>query len=200
VDQLRAWLLNRRNSFGDERLPWYEWFVIELGLNTGLRVAEMTDLVCGDMQFREELSRVIVQHGKGDKYREVNINRSFQNSVQEFLEWKRRVGQPTNPESPLLLSYKTGRKYVPRALQVAFKRCLKGAGITSHHSIHSTRHSYASLLYKSSNFNLRLVQKQLGHSSPVTTQVYANVFAPEIEKAVENLFSQNSNTSPPNGL
>ena len=38
-----------------------------------------------------------------------------------------------------------------------------------------------------SGYNLRLVQKQLGHSSPSITQVYADVMNTDVEKALKNL-------------
>ena len=49
------------------------------------------------------------------------------------------------------------------------------------------RHTYATLLYKSSGNNLRLVQQQLGHSSVQTTTVYANVMNEDVEKADNQL-------------
>lgn len=184
---MRSWLTGRRNASGDNRKAWLEWFIVELGLNTGLRVAEMSDLHCSDIKLRDELSTVVVRNGKGGKFREVRINLSFQKAIKDYLAWKKRIGETIAQGSYLLQSPRNGARYSTRSLQFAFKRCLEYAGISTTYSIHNLRHTYASLLYSSSNYNLRLVQKQLGHSSPNTTQVYANVFSPEIEKAVDKL-------------
>ena len=54
-------------------------------------------------------------------------------------------------------------------------------------SIHSLRHTYAVRLYKASGYNLRLVQKHLGHSSVTTTQVYADVLDADVDQALANL-------------
>jgi site-specific recombinase XerD len=43
------------------------------------------------------------------------------------------------------------------------------------------------MLYRASNYNLRLVQKQLGHRSIQTTQIYADVLDEDAVAAVENL-------------
>ena len=75
-----------------------------------------------------------------------------------------------------------------RAIQKAFKRCARRAGLLSHYSIHCLRHTYACFLLKASNWNLRLVQKQLGHSKITTTQIYADVMMPEIKKALDKLY------------
>jgi len=75
-----------------------------------------------------------------------------------------------------------------RGMQKIFKRCAERAGLYSAYSIHCLRHSYACFLLKASNWNLRLVQKQLGHSRITTTQVYADVMMPDIKKALDRLY------------
>ncbi|TFB12615.1 hypothetical protein E3V33_05110 [Candidatus Marinimicrobia bacterium MT.SAG.4] len=60
---------------------------------------------------------------------------------------------------------------------------------SAHYSIHSLRHTYATNLYKASGYNLRLVQRQLGHSSPTVTQVYADVMDSDVEEALRNMES-----------
>lgn len=78
------------------------------------------------------------------------------------------------------------------AIQKVVKKWMKEAGLPSHFSVHSLRHTYATRLYKASNHNLRLVQKQLGHSSVQTTQVYADVTDTDVEAAVEQLGEEES--------
>ncbi len=75
----------------------------------------------------------------------------------------------------------------PSAIQKVFKRYAKRAGLPPRYSIHSLRHTYATILYKASGYNLRLVQQQLGHSSPNTTAVYASVVNADLEEAVERM-------------
>lgn len=188
VRKLRSWVKKRREKNNRKRLAWFEWFLVELGLNTGLRVFEMADLECGDIRIRNELSCIFVRKGKGGKSREVIINSEFCKSLQDYLNWKNENGEGIGFDDFIFYSPKSKGKYSTRGLQLAFKRCLKKAGIPLFHSIHHTRHTYASLLLVSSKNNIRLVQKQLGHSSIVTTQVYANLFSQEINKAVEKLF------------
>jgi len=74
-----------------------------------------------------------------------------------------------------------------RGIGKVFKRSAERAGLSAHFSIHCLRHTYACLLYKASGNDLRLVQKQLGHSSSRITEVYADVMAPDVSKAVEKL-------------
>lgn len=188
VKKLRKFVKNNRDKNKNKRLPWFEWFINELGLNTGLRVFEMINLTCGDIVIRSELSYVFVRDGKCGKSRQVRINKEFCSSVQEYLNWKQRNNEGVNPNDVLILSPKTKSRYSTRGLQKAFKRCLVKAGIPDYHSIHHLRHTFASLLLVASNNNMPLVQKQLGHSSIQTTQVYTNLFKQEIQQAIERLF------------
>jgi site-specific recombinase XerC len=87
-----------------------------------------------------------------------------------------------------LASSNTGKHFTTRAIQKAFKRCAERAGLPARYSIHCLRHTYACFLLKASNWNIRLVQKQLGHSRIETTQVYADVMLPDIKNALEKLY------------
>ena len=163
-------------------------FVVHLGLSTGLRVMEIAALNCGDLDIDNFVPSLIVRNGKGCKKRRVFFSQSFKEHCKEYLAWKQKIGEPVEPDQPLLLSTKTGRHLTTRALQKAFKRCARKADLSSHFSIHCLRHSHACFLLKASNWNLRLVQKQLGHSSITITQIYADVMLPDIRKAMNNLF------------
>jgi site-specific recombinase XerD len=179
ISKLRKWVKKCKDK--------KDWIIIELLLNTGIRVQELADLKCGDLFFRDELSAVVVRHGKGDKQREVLISRTFQDEAKEYIKSKEVNKEKIGPDDVLLYSPRSKGKYTTRALQLRFKRILKGAGVSTSHSIHHLRHTYASLLLSSSNNNLPLVQKQLGHSSVTTTQVYTKVFKDDARAAVENL-------------
>lgn len=164
-----------------------DWFLIELGLFCGLRVSEMANLKVGCLSIQDEQSSLIVKNGKGGKTRIVHFSDEFKENCLFFLRWKEANNQPVEKES-FVLTNNTGEQLTKRALQKAFKRCLKGAGLDIHYGIHSLRHTFATHLYKASGYNLRLVQQQLGHSSIRTTQVYANLFNEDMKKAVGRLY------------
>jgi len=116
------------------------------------------------------------------------FSESLKDHLNEYLSWKQDIGEPTGPSDPLLLSSNTGRHMTTRAIEKAFKRTAIKAGLSAHYSIHCLRHTYACQLYKASGYNLRLVQKQLGHSSIHTTEVYADVMEPDIQDALRELY------------
>ena len=169
------------------RLPWVEWFLVELAFDTGLRVFEMAALNCSDLVLNVSRPGVFVRRGKCGKPRFVRIRQSFAKACEDFLNWKQAIGELVDDEAPLFLSSVSGGHMTVRALQKMFTRCCRRVGITEH-SVHHARHTYCSHLYKSSKHNLRMVQRQAGHSSIRTTEVYAHVFDQDLDRAVEKLY------------
>ncbi len=165
-----------------------DYFIVDLALSTGLRVAEIADLKCKDIFLRDSFCALLVRNGKGGKKRLVRFNGSFKNHYEEYLHWKQTVGESVGLSDPLLLSSNTGVHMTTRAIEKAFKRTAARAGLPSHYSIHCLRHTYACELYKASSYNLRLVQKQLGHAHIATTQVYADVLEPDVQWALDRLY------------
>jgi site-specific recombinase XerD len=173
----------------DKSVTARNWFMIELGLYTGLRVDEMRNLKCGDLNIQTDQSSVSVRKGKGNKPRVVRISESFKNKCKRFFAWKQRKGQSIEPDAYLLTSNKDNQ-LSKRALQKAFKQCVVRAGLPHYCSVHMLRHTFATYLLKASNYNLRLVQAQLGHSSIRTTQVYMGLMDEDVKKAINRLYKQ----------
>jgi site-specific recombinase XerD len=165
-----------------------DYFIIDLALTTGLRVMEIAALKCSDLFLDGRICSVLVRKGKGNKKRLVYFTGPFRNHCKEYFNWKRTMGESVESEKPLLVSSNTGDHMTTRAIQKAFKRTAQRAQLNPNYSIHATRHTYACFLLKASNWNLRLVQKQLGHSKISTTQVYADVMMPDVKKALDRLY------------
>jgi len=161
------------------------WMALDLALGAGLRVSEIAGLRIGNLYLNSGESRMRVL-GKGQKVRDVFISNGLTKHLSDYLLWKRLMGESMEPEAVVLVS--SHRKpYSTRTLQYAFKMCLRVAGLPNYYSIHACRHSYGTLLYRNTK-NLRLVQKQLGHSSITTSTVYADVTAEEAVAAANGLF------------
>jgi site-specific recombinase XerD len=164
-------------------------FIVHLAISTGLRVMEIAQLKCSDIFIGDTASSLIVRRGKGGKKRIVWFNGAFKRHYEEYIRWKQNIGEPTGPENPLILSSNSRSHMTTRAIQKVFKKAAARAGLPSYYHIHCLRHTYASHLYKASGYNLRLVQKQLGHSSSQITEIYADVMRPDMHRALEKLFT-----------
>ncbi len=186
VKKLRQKLKEAKNKALKENkiVPVRNWFMVELGLFTGLRVEEMVNLKESDFHLKGGHSSLTVNHGKGDKPRTVYLPEAFKSECFFYLSWKEKAVV----QSDYLFTNSSGRQLTKRALQKAFKRCLMLAGLEAHYSIHCLRHTYGSFLYKSSSHNLRMVQEQLGHSSIRTTEIYASLMNEDVKKAVDKIY------------
>lgn len=174
---------------GRHKVAVRDYFIVDLALSTGLRVMEVSRLDCGDVFVHNGHAALLVRKGKGGKKRLVRFNGAFKGHCEQYLLWKKTVSEPVGPEDPLILSSNTGTHMSTRALQKAFKRTAAKAELSSHFSFHCLRHTYACHLYKASGYNLRLVQKQLGHSSSRITEVYADVINPDVTNSLEKLYA-----------
>lgn len=188
VAALKTYCRRRAESpRGDGREhPVRDWAILHLALDAGLRVSEICALTLRDLVLDRGHASVIVRHGKGDKKRGVRIGTALREHLEAFLEWKSGAGESVSSTAPLFVSGRGG-PLTRTAVYRIFRNCADAVGIPARFSIHSCRHTYASMLYRASGYNLRLVQKQLGHRSIQTTQIYADILSEDALVAVENL-------------
>ncbi|MBD3249515.1 tyrosine-type recombinase/integrase [Candidatus Woesearchaeota archaeon] len=187
VKKLRRNLLRKKdNSLLRSRV--YDWFLVELALNSGLRVMEITNLVWQDISEKNSCIQIYVRKGKFSKARTVICGDQLKEPLQAFKSWKQDNGEPLRKDAPVFYSNRTGKSMTRRALQASVKRSMSRAKLNRNYSIHCLRHTFATHLLKASSWNLRFVQQQLGHSSIATTEIYAKVMSKDGEKAMKRLY------------
>ena len=159
--------------------PVRDQCIVELALKTGLRVSEISQLKLQDIDLKRGGNSLIVRHGKGNKSRVVKFSSKLKSLILEYIDYR-------DKDSEYLFPSERQDYMSSNGIQKVFKKWAKQAGLPKRYSIHSCRHYYATALLKVSK-NLRLVQVQLGHASPQTVQIYAQVLDEEIDEAVEKL-------------
>lgn len=163
-----------------------EWLVIDILTSTGLRVDEASNLRCGDIKLGYGQSEIFVRSGKGGRHRTVEIPDSLRKHLKEHLKWKKDRKEGTGDNDYLFVGQRG--HWTAQAIQQIVKKYLRMLGLYERgKSVHSLRHSYAVQLY-SKQRDLRAVQKQLGHASIQTTQIYADVTKEDIQRQVNGLW------------
>jgi len=158
------------------------YLVVDMALQTGLRVSELVKIQVEQIDFKRGCILVERNKKKVKAWESLPISSELKNHLVLYLRTcKDRTG-------PLFI----GRKgpLTIRGLQQIWNSCRERAGLPKGLSIHSARHTMATHLMTSTG-NLRLVQKQLGHASPVTTaNMYAQVPFSAHQEALNDLYGK----------
>jgi integrase/recombinase XerD len=165
------------------QIGYRDMVIIELAISTGLRVGEISKLRVEDLQLNRKNSSLIVQSGKAGKTRTVRFGSGLRKILLEYLDYR-------NPASDFVFRSERQDQMTVNAIQKVFKKKAKKAGLPKRYSIHALRHTFCTLIYKASGYNLRMVSQMAGHASQNTSALYAAVLNPDVEKAVEKLESQ----------
>jgi len=163
-----------------------EWMVVDLLTSTGVRVAEAANIRCGDSKLGYSESEIFIREGKGSRSRTIQIPESLEKHLKQFLKWKRDRKEPTDRDDHLFIGQRG--PWSSQAIQQVVKKYLRFLGLyESGKSAHSLRHSYAVEFYRKEK-DLRALQKQLGHASIQTTQIYADVTKADIQDQIRGLW------------
>lgn len=141
--------------------------VIELLFGAGLRVGEISSLCPARVDLEAESIRV---DGKGARERLVPIVSSELKAA--LAEYSRDRSSGTNQPS-FFVNPKSGRRLTEDAIRRIVHRLARTAGL-GRITPHMFRHTFATLLLER-GADLRVIQRLLGHSSIVTTTIYAQV-------------------------
>ena len=141
---------------------------------TGCRAAELTTLAIGDLEMGGYSATVV---GKGDKSRVVFFDPDTHSRLVRY--WALR-----GVAHAFELAFTVGRSPKPittATVRRAVEQARAYAGVTGrpellgkHLTPHQFRHSFATEMLERTG-NLAAVQDMLGHSSPATTRVYAQI-------------------------
>lgn len=127
---------------------------VALGAYAGLRVSEVAALDWADVDT--EARRARIWHSKGGKSRMVTIGVVL---VDHLV-----------PDVGGNVVCAGGKPYTANSLQRRINRAMHDLGVAD--TFHGLRHRYGTLAYQATR-DLVAVGRQMGHSSPVTTAIYA---------------------------
>ena len=154
----------------DERLAFRDRALFEVAYGAGLRVSEWITLGIGDVYMEDRIVRVV---GKGNKERLVPIGRRALAAVAIYTRELRPSLVRGTPNASLFVNARGGALSRMGAWKL-LRKYVDAAGITTHVTPHTLRHSFATHLLEG-GADLRAVQDMLGHADIATTQLYTHV-------------------------
>ncbi len=153
-----------------------DYAILELALQTGLRISEICSLCDPDTHFstKTTVGYVTVRRGKGGKERLVTLNQVAEKAIKEYLAIR-----PKAECTELFISNRLTPCH-PLTIGAVFKRYMGKAGIENA-TFHTLRHTFATHTLKKGT-NIIVVQEALGHVSLTTTQKYLHFVREMMDK------------------
>lgn len=146
--------------------------IIELLLQTGIRIGELASLKVDDISFSHDTQPGELQVANAGKMnRLVPLNKSSENALKRYLEVRPQVKERT------LFVTKTGRPLLVRNIRTAIDRYFRLAGIKDA-KVNDLRHTFVAHHLKAGT-SLVLISKIAGHKRLSTTEKYLEYIQPE---------------------
>lgn len=157
-----------------------QWMIVDMALSTALRVSELAALKIKNVDLKRGCLLVVRVKRKKQTTETLAIGKDLIQHLREYIKWTGRT-------KGKLFKGQRG-SLTTQGLQQIWKAAIKQAGLPKELSIHCARHTLAVHLLKKTG-NLRQVQKQLGHTSPVTTaNMYADISFEDMQNGVTGIY------------
>jgi site-specific recombinase XerD len=177
--------------------------IVQLLLQTGLRLDECSHLMLSDIEFGERSGQLIVRSGKGNKARTVPLNASARLALAVYLATRFRC-EPTvkavaatwpkhdASASPLPLwqSQKQGRlttSAMRQMIDVLVRDASTRGLVPAQASAHTLRHTFAHNYLTQHPGDIVGLATLLGHTSLDTTRIYSQPTVEQLATRVERL-------------
>jgi site-specific recombinase XerD len=152
-----------------------DYAILQVFLQTGIRVSELAHLTIEDIDF---IKPAITVRGKGNQQRKIALEKKGIHALKSYLSLR-----PDSISRRVFLNYQ-GEPISERGIRKLVVKYRKEAGITKKASCHTLRHTFAT--YKAekgvSPFQL---QQWLGHANLNTTQIYVHLGKQNAKKIME---------------
>lgn len=184
------------------RDPARNYAIVQVLLQTGIRLSECSGLTFGDITFGERSGLLLVRAGKGNKVRSVPLNSSAREALAVAVAPRLQVEKasikavaarwpkPKSPESflPLFESQKGGA-LTTSAMGQMIADLVKAAGalVPEETSAHILRHTFARNYLAQYPGDLVGLATLLGHRSLDTTRLYSEPSVSILSTRVERL-------------
>ena len=157
--------------------------MLELMYATGMRVTELVSLNLDSLYIKEDAQVRCV--GKGAKERMIPVHANAVRALERYLDQSRHALLKSRSQSALFVN-RRGERLTRQGFWLILKGYAKSAGIQTHVTPHTLRHSFATHLIRG-GASVRDVQELLGHANVSTTQVYTQLADQHLREVYQNV-------------
>lgn len=151
-------------------LGYRDTTMLEFAYAAGTRVSELVTMTIGNVLVDEHIVRIT---GKGSKQRIVPLGDEAVKKVKRYVAHIRpQLAKPSSHD--ILFLNARGGPLTRMGFWKLLRKYVIQAGITTHTSPHTLRHSFATHLLEG-GADIRIIQELLGHSNISTTEIYTHI-------------------------
>lgn len=196
--QINALLRQAQTS----RDPARNYAIVQVLLQTGIRLSECSGLTLSDITFGERSGMLLVRAGKGNKARSVPLNGSARDALAIYVAPRLGIEKPSikaaaakwpKPASPLAFEpafeSQKGGALTTSAMGQMIAELVKAADglVPEDTSAHTLRHTFARSYLSQYPGDIVGLATLLGHSSLDTTRLYSEPSVQQLSTRVEQL-------------
>ncbi len=150
--------------------------IVELLLQTGMRISELASLQLSDLDFEHNVIHIKAQNSRGA--RKVPMNQAAKGALEEYLRIRPRAREKT------IFLTKTCRPFLVRNIRTAIDRYFRLAGIKGA-KVNDLRHTFIVEQLKAGT-PLVYISQLVGHKRITTTEKYLKLIdAPDMNPSVQ---------------
>ena len=159
-----------------------DYAILQVFLQTGIRVGELCELMLEDVDLEQRLLRV--RNGKGMVAREVPFETKAAKALANWLKARKEVLSELGKDSDQLFLNQYGAPIGCRGVKKLVTKYRQAAGVTKKLGCHGFRHSFGTLKNEM-GVSPFVIRELMGHARYETTQQYVHPSRQNIKKVTE---------------
>jgi len=184
------------------RYPARDYAIVQMLVQTGMRIGECTALRWGDITFGEKNGQVLIRSGKGNKARLVPLNGSIRQALAEYVAERLHVpptlkavtaawsvADRTFNAAKIWQSQKGSLTLVSmdRLIKDYIRACARRGLLPAETTVHQLRHTFATRYLAAHPGDLVGLAHLLGHTSLDATKIYVQPTAAQLAERVDRM-------------
>ncbi len=152
--------------------------ILTLFLSTGIRLSELVNINLEDINFTEKTIKICC---KGNKERIIFFSEYCKKKMLEYLNLR----DTNNCKTNALFIGSRNKRICRNSIEYICKKAYKLMGLEDkNYTVHSLRHTAATIYFEYNNRDILLLKEILGHSTILSTEIYTHTYNDLVKEAV----------------
>ena len=152
--------------------------IITLFLTTGIRLNELINIKLQDIDFEKKSINIVC---KGNKERVVYFSEHCKQQLLKYLS----IRSNANCKEDFLFLSNQNKRISKGSVESICKKAYKLMGLENkNYTVHTLRHTAATIYFEFNNRDILLLKEILGHSTILSTEIYTHTYNNLVKEAI----------------